>query len=321
MAVDLQRRRLLQASLLSCVATNARPQSRPAPTSRFGSRTTAEEVVAGIDLRGKSVLITGCNSGLGYETMRVLALRGARVLGTARTARKGRDACSSVEGDALPFELELSDFDSVARCADDVAALDVPLDALICNAGVLLPSRERVRGLEKHFVVNHLGHFVLVNRLLSLVTAAEQGRVVVVSSVAHWSVSGPGIDFDALDGRGPYDPGLAYGQSKLANGLFAMELAHRLDGMRATSNALHPGIVDTNLFRHSDARVSGGGGRKSVAQGAATTCYLAAHPELAGISGEYFEDCNPAQPSPLMEDAALAARLWAVSEDLAGPYL
>jgi WW domain-containing oxidoreductase len=130
-----------------------------------------------------------------------------------------------------------------------------------------------------------------------------------------------GIDFDDLAARGDYDPGLAYGQSKLANGLFAMELARRLSGTRVTANALHPGVVDTNLYRHSQTRVSGGGGRRTIEQGAATSCYLAAHSNLAGVSGYYFEDCNPALPSPLMQDQALAARLWAVSAELVADYL
>lgn len=116
-------------------------------------------MTAGLDLNGKTALVTGRNSGIGLETMRVLALRGARVLGTARNVQKGREACESVQGDARPLVLELTDFDSIVACADEVEATGLPLDMLICNAGVLLPTRERVRGLEKHFVVNHLGHF------------------------------------------------------------------------------------------------------------------------------------------------------------------
>lgn len=267
------------------------------------------------------MLLTGCNSGLGFETMRVLALRGATVLGTARTARKGREACESIEGKAEPRVLELTDFDSIVACMDRIEAMARPLDVVICNAGVLLPERERVNGLEKHFVVNHLGHFVLANRLLGPLMLAPEGRIVIVSSVAHWSAPPEGIDFDNLEARGDYDPGRAYGQSKLANGLFSMELARRLAGTGVTANVLHPGVVETNLFRHSDASVSGGGGRRTVEQGAATACYLASHPSLTGVSGFYFEDCNPAPPSPLMRDEALASRLWEVSERLAAGYL
>lgn len=318
----MNRRRLIHDSLVLALAPGlALSQRPPPPRSDFGARSTAEDVTAGLDLGGRTVLVTGCNSGLGYETMRVLALRGAHVLGTARTRRKGEEACESVTGEATPLELELTDFDSIVACAAAVAAMGRPLDALICNAGVLLPERERVRGLEKHFVVNHLGHFILVNRLLERLRLAPEGRIVVVSSVSHWSAPPEGIDFGNLASRGEYDPGRAYGQSKLANGLFAMELARRLAGTTVTANTLHPGIVDTNLFRHSLARVSGGGGRRTVEQGAATSCYLAAHPGVARVSGYYFEDCNPAEPSPQMRNPELAARLWDVSEELAAGYL
>jgi len=320
--MPIRRRELLRVG----VATAALPatvvgQSAPPVPASFDARSTAEEVTAGLDLSGKSILITGCNSGIGYETMRVLAARGASVLGTARSARKGRQACESVPGDARPLLLELTDFASIVGCADEVVATGVPLDVLICNAGVLLPERERVGGLEKQFVVNHLGHFVLVNRLLRTLLQAPAARIVIVSSVAHWSAPPEGIQFDNLAARGDYDPGRAYGQSKLANGLMAMELARRLAGTPVTANALHPGIVETNLFRHSLARVSGGGGRRSVEQGAATSCYLAVHPDLQGVSGYYFEDCRPAMPSPLMQDPALAAELWAVSQELTAEYL
>lgn len=319
--VDTLRRQLLLTAPLLAATPKLAAQPVSAPQSPFDSRSTAEEVTAGLDLAGKTALITGCNSGIGYETMRVLALRGATVFGTARSNRKGRDACESIAGDARPLQLELTDFDSIKECSDAFRALDRPLDILICNAGVLLPERERARGLEKQFVVNHLGHFILVNRLLEQVLAANAGRVVVVSSVAHWSAPPEGIDFDNLAARGDYDPSIAYGQSKLANGLFAMELARRLEGTPATSNALHPGIVETNLFRHSSTRVSGGAGELSVEQGAATSCYLAAHPLVASVSGQYFEDCNPAAPSELMMNTELAEQLWSVSEELGADYL
>jgi len=320
--MSLARRCLLRSGLaLALGATWARAQQTAAPASPFVRGATAEDVTAGLDLAGRTILVTGASSGLGYETMRVLALRGARVLGTARTAAKGREACASVEGDARPLVLELTDFDSIVDCAAEVAAMGGTLDALICNAGVLLPERERVRGIEKQFVVNHLGHFILVNRLLDSLLMAPEGRVVVVSSVAHWSAPPEGIDFGNLGARGEYDAGRAYGQSKLANGLFALELARRMEGTNVTANALHPGVVETNLFRYSAARVSGGGGRRSVEQGASTICYLASHPLLAGVTGHYFEDLNPAIPSPQMQDAALAARLWDVSRELAADYL
>jgi NAD(P)-dependent dehydrogenase (short-subunit alcohol dehydrogenase family) len=331
----IDRRRFIEGSTLLAIAAYAgRANAQEAPRSTFGADATAEQVTAGIDLTGKTIVVTGCNSGIGLETMRVLALRGAHVVGTARTLERGQEACASVQGKATPVVLELSDFDSVVACAAAIRALDVPVDALVCNAGVLQMELQQVRGMEMQFVVNHLGHFVLVNRLLDRVVAAPQGRVVVVGSMAHAQVPAGGIQFDNLSGQGWERQ--AYGHSKLANGLFSFELAKRLQGTRATSNSLHPGVVATNIMRNLNfgppAGGGGGGGNRGggggggfafeqPAQGAATSCYLASHPSLTNVSGLYFVDCNPAEPSALQKDAALAARLWQVSEELTRPYL
>jgi NAD(P)-dependent dehydrogenase (short-subunit alcohol dehydrogenase family) len=298
--------------------------------SSFPPDATAEQVTEGIDLSGKTIVVTGCNSGIGLETMRVLALRGAHIIGTARTLERGQEACASVQGKATPVVLELSDFDSVGACAAAIRALDTPIDALVCNAGVLQMELQQVRGMEMQFVVNHLGHFILVNRLLDRVVAAPQGRVVVVGSMSHAQVPPGGIQFDNLSGQGWERQ--AYGHSKLANGLFSFELAKRLQGTRATSNSLHPGVVATNIMRNLNfTPPAGGGGNRGgggggfsfeqPAQGAATSCYLASHPSLAGVTGLYFVDCNPAEQSDLQKDPALAARLWQVSEELTRPYL
>jgi WW domain-containing oxidoreductase len=295
-----------------------------APVGPFGAASTAEEVTAGIDLAGKVAVVTGCNSGLGYETMRVLALRGAHVIGTGRTEDKARTACASVEGRATPVVLELSDFDSVVACAGAIREVSPRVDMLICNAGVMaLPELEQVNGLEKQFAVNHLGHFLLVNRLLDTVTSAPQGRVVVVSSGAHAWAGEEGIQFDNLSGEKGYDPFKNYGQSKLANGLFSRELARRLAGSKATSNSLHPGVIKTNLTRHMPERADDDGSwaDKDIPQGAATQCYVATAPALASVSGLYFKDCNPATPAATMLDDDAAARLWAVSEELTRAYL
>jgi NAD(P)-dependent dehydrogenase (short-subunit alcohol dehydrogenase family) len=327
----IDRRRFIETSALFAVAACAgRAGAQDGPRSSFPADATAEQVTEGIDLSGKTIVVTGCNSGIGLETMRVLALRGAHVIGTARTPERGREACASVVGKATPVVLELSDFDSVVSCAESIRAFATPIDALICNAGVLLTELQQVRGMEMQFVVNHLGHFVLVNRLLERVVAAPQGRVVVVGSMAHAQVPPGGIQFDNLSGQGWERQ--AYGHSKLANGLFSLELARRLAGTRATSNSLHPGVVATNIMRNmsfTPPAGGGGGGRgggggfsfEQPAQGAATSCYLASHPSLAGVTGLYFVDCNPAEPSALQKDPALAARLWQVSEELTRPYL
>jgi NAD(P)-dependent dehydrogenase (short-subunit alcohol dehydrogenase family) len=320
----MDRRRFIgNGTLLALAVYAGRAGAQDVPRSSFAAGATAEDVTAGIDLTGKTVVVTGCNSGIGLETMRVLALRGAHVIGTARTPERGREACASIQGKATPVVLELSDFDSVVACANEIRAMNVVVDALVCNAGVLLTDLQQVGGLELQFVVNHLGHFILVNRLLDRVTAAPQGRVVVVGSVAHRQAPQGGIQFDNLSGKGWERQ--AYGHSKLANGLFSLELSKRLSGTRATSNSLHPGVVATNIMRNMSFRPPAGGGggfgMETPAQGAATSCYLASNPSLAHVTGRYFADCNPAEQSDYQKDPAMAAKLWQVSTELTRPYL
>lgn len=299
---------------------------------RFGADSTALEVTAGLDLSGKTVLVTGATSGLGLETLRVLALRGAHVLATGRTLEKAKAACDSVEGRTTPIALELERRDTIVAATDLVRTLGMPIDALICNAGIMaLPRLEQVGGIEKQFAVNHLGHFLLVNRLLPQVKAAPQGRVVHVSSLGYRWAPAVGIEFDNLSGERGYEPNKMYGQSKLANGLFSLELARRLreEGSMATSNAVHPGVINTNLGRHFEVWKRAAAGligwtfMKSVEEGAATTCYVATAPALAKTSGLYFEDCNPVVPEAgkHMEDLAMARRLWSTSEQLLGTAL
>jgi NAD(P)-dependent dehydrogenase (short-subunit alcohol dehydrogenase family) len=287
------------------------------PHSAFGPQSTAEDVTSGLDLSGKTAVVTGCNSGIGFETMRVLALRGAHVIGTARTPDKGREACAKVKGRATPAVLELADFPSVVACADRIRALSSRVDMLILNAGIVLGDLEQVYGLEKQFVVNHLGHFLLANRVMDLVRAAPQGRVVTVGSGNHRDAPRGGIQFDNLSGKGWATSG--YHHSKLANGLFSLELAKRLAGTRATSNCLTPGPVRTNILRNVSSSTAHQ--TKSPAQGAATQCYVATNPLLAKISGEYFKDCNPAPQSDHQRDTAMAAKLWEVSTQLTSKYL
>lgn len=252
----------------------------------IGAGSTALEVTERVDLTGRTMLVTGVTSGVGLETMRVLALRGAHVIGSGRSLARAREACASVRGRTTPLALELTDYPSVVACAAAVQALGVPLDALVCNAGVMaLPKLEQVAGIERQFATNHLGHFLLVHRLLAALRAAPQGRVVVVSSgVLGWS-DPAGIEWDNLSGMRGYDPSRAYGQSKLANALFALELSRRFAGCAATS------------------------------------CYVATAPALAGVSGQFFRDCNPVIPDPRAADRDAAARLRAVSEGLLGEYL
>jgi NAD(P)-dependent dehydrogenase (short-subunit alcohol dehydrogenase family) len=288
------------------------------PRSAFNEHSTAEEVTAGLNLAGMTAVVTGCNSGLGLETMRVLAVRGAHVIGTARTIEKGRDACASVTGTTTPVALELTDFDSVVACAAQIQKMNVAIDMLILNAGIVLRRLEQVNGLEKQFVVNHLGHFVLTNRLLDRVRAARQGRVVVVGSGLHQRAPEGGIQFGDLSGKSWSDR--AYEHSKLANGLFSLELSRRLRRTRATSNCVSPGFVRTNLSRNVDTSKLPPNARP-VGEGAATTCYVATSPALANTTGEYFSNCNPAPQGEYQADAAMATKLWDVSTELTRKYL
>jgi len=300
-----------------------------APIGKFGADATAEEVTQGIDLSGKTILVTGCNSGIGYETMRVLALRGAHVLGAGRSQQKASEACLSVAGKATPVVIELSDFDSVVAAANNIKAMNTPVDAIICNAGIMeLPELEQVYGLEKQFVVNHLGHFLLVNLLLDQVKAAEQGRVVSVSSGSSTRLApDEGILFGQFSGEGWYEPGKAYGHSKLANVLFTLELSKRLEDTNATANSLAPGVIPTNLGRHMPRwktlalETVGKPFTKTIAQGAATSCYVAVSPDLNEASGWFFKNCNPHRPGGNTENAEMASELWDASMAIVEPWM
>ena len=287
----------------------------------FGGNTTAEEVTAGLDLTGKNILITGCNSGLGLESMRVLTMRGANVLGTARDLKKAKAACASVGGKTVPLACELADPTSVRACVAAVHALGLKLDAVICNAGIMaLPKRETAFGYELQFFTNHIGHFILVTGLLDVL--ADDGRVVMLSSDAHRRAPKGGIEFDNLSGERDYTAWKAYGQAKIANLLFAKELAARFAGTQKTANSVHPGVIATNLSRHMPgiARFVFGLVEpiflKNVGQGAATEVYAAVHPSMAGTTGQYLADCNVKAPRADGSDSATAKRLWEVSEQI-----
>lgn len=279
----------------------------------FDASSTAEDVTAGRNLRGFTALVTGCNSGLGHETMRVLALRGARVIGAARSHDKAEAACASVEGDAVPLVCELSDPASVQAA---VAQVREPLHAVIANAGIMaLPELVLRHGLEAQMFTNHVGHFLLVTGLLDRL--APKGRVVMLSSGAHHFAKGPWVTFDDLRWTRPYEPWPAYGLSKLANLLFARELARRLPAGQ-TANAVHPGVIRTGLMRHltpdESAGISEGLTFRSIPQGAATQVFAATHASVASDSGTYFADCARKKSSSQASDGALARKLWDATE-------
>jgi NAD(P)-dependent dehydrogenase (short-subunit alcohol dehydrogenase family) len=333
----LNRRQFIQASAATAAATALPGCSGESvvidtslPVGPYNAKSTAEEVTRDIDLTGKTALVTGCNSGIGLETMRVLALRGAHVFGTGRTLEKAREACASVEGRTTPLALELSDFDSCVVCAQAVAAQSKSLDILIPNAGIGTFSEfELINGIEKIFVVNYLGHAVLTMNLLPLVQNADLGRIVHVGSrMGYRSTPEGGIDFGNLRGEGEYNANLAYGRSKLANALFSLKLSTMLDPAVTTSNVIHPGFVKTDIGRNATGIIGflynnvATVIQKNLAEGAATQVYVATNPLLEGVSGAYFEDCNPVKinsPNHVF-DMKLADRLWNETLEMVGGY-
>jgi WW domain-containing oxidoreductase len=289
----------------------------------FGARSTADKVLAGIDLTGKRIVVTGCNSGIGFETMSALGANGAQVLGLARSLRDAEIACAKAGPSCLPVACDLADLGSIAAAARTIRALEVPLDAIVANAGIAnLPTLQTRYGVEMQFLVNHIGHFALVNELTGLVRD-RTGRIVIVSSSASIKQApAEGIMFDNLDGRRFYEPFMFYGQSKLANALFAKELSRRLRARSIAVNSLHPGATKgTGLNKNlslllnialSVARLF----MRSAPRAAATQALLAANPGVSGITGEFWSDCQIAKGNPLLEDADLAKRLWDVSDDI-----
>lgn len=318
-------------------------------TETFGARSTAGEVLSGIDLRGKRFLVTGASSGIGLETARSLVSHGASVVGAVRDLAKAgpataavRDAASQGGGSLQVIELDLASLQSVRTCSDRLLTDGRPFDAIIANAGVMaMPSGRTLDGFEVQFGTNHLGHFVLINRIEPLL--ADGGRLVVLSSQAH-RVADVDLDDPNFEQR-EYDPWVAYGRSKTANALFAVEFdrRHRDRGVRAAS--VMPGNSITDLPRHLSPEVlqglfeTVGKARaeaglpppelKEIPQAAATSVWAAVVADKDEIGGHYLEDCAVApindSPVPFADgvrsyalDAGKARQLWAKSEELIG---
>ncbi|KAH7854636.1 hypothetical protein Vadar_016204 [Vaccinium darrowii] len=302
--------------------------------SGFSYSSTAEEVTEGVDGSGLTAIVTGASSGIGTETARVLALRGVHVIMGVRNMEAGKGVKGAIAKE-IPaakidaMELDLSSMASVRKFASEFNSLNLPLNLLINNAGIMAtPFMLSKDNIELQFATNHIGHFLLTNLLLDTmkrtsVQMKKEGRIVNVSSMAHKLTYPEGIRFDRINDQAGYNSIFAYGQSKLANVLHANELSRRLkeDGAEITANSLHPGVVTTNLFRHYSF-VEGLVGKlgsyvlKNVQQGAATTCYLALHPQVKGITGEYFADSNLAKTSKQGTDVDLAKKLWDFSMNL-----
>jgi NAD(P)-dependent dehydrogenase (short-subunit alcohol dehydrogenase family) len=268
----------------------------------FGFESTAAEVAAGIDLRGKRAIVTGASSGIGIETARVLAGAGAEVTLAVRDTAAGERTAADITALDTAVHVSRLDLADQASVAAFVAGWSGPLDLLINNAGVMaLPDLQlSPEGWEMQFATNHVGHFALALGLHGALAAAGNARIVSLSSRGH--MRSP-VVFDDLNFTSrPYDPWLAYGQSKTANILFAVEATRRWGGDGITANAVHPGaITATNLARHmdpaalADLRASGAFRFKTLEQGAATSVLVATSPQLEGVGGRYFEDCNEAE--------------------------
>ena len=317
-------------------------------TGPFGATSTTDDVLAGIDLSGKRVLVTGVSAGLGVETARALVAHGAEVVGTARDLAKAKQATAGIQaggtGGGLELvELDLASLKSVRACADALVAAGRPFDVVIANAGVMrTPFGHTADGFETQFGTNHLGHFVLVNRIASLI--APGGRLVNVASSGH-RYSDVDLDDPNFE-RSPYDPMVAYGRSKTANILFAVEFdrRHRARGVRAA--ALHPGGIKTELGRHTapdeldkivatiNAQLAAEGRPpfqwKTTPQGAATSVWAAFVAPAEDVGGRYSENCQVSEitdglispVSPGVRSYALnpehAKALWAKSEEMVG---
>ncbi|MBY8879404.1 SDR family NAD(P)-dependent oxidoreductase [Actinacidiphila acidipaludis] len=306
-------------------------------TTPFTRESTAAEVVAGISLSGKRAVVTGGGSGIGVETARALAAAGAEVTLAVRAAQAGEEAARDITATTgnQQVRVALLDLADPASVAAFATAWYGPLDILVGNAGVMAaPETRTPQGWELQFATNHLGHFALARGLHRALALAEDGaRVVSVSSAAH--LQSPVVFEDIHFDRRPYDPWLAYGQSKTANVLFGVEAGKRWASDGITVNALMPGAIRTNLQRHVSqeeldalrTRAGGGGPQwKTTEQGAATSVLVATSPLLEGVGGRYFEDCQEAAPheeggprrgyAPYAVDPEAAARLWQVSEDM-----
>ncbi|MFJ9116987.1 oxidoreductase [Streptomyces sp. NPDC102394] len=320
---------------------------QPLP-SGFGAASTAEEVIEGVDLTGKVAIVTGGYSGIGLETARVLRSAGAEVLVPARDLRRARAALETVPGAEVEC-LDLLDPASIDAFAEKFLASGRPLHILVNSAGIMAtPLTRDARGYEAQFATNHLGHFQLVARLWPALVAAGGARVVSVSSRG---IRFGGVDFDDLHfERRPYEPFVAYGQSKTANALFAVELDRRGRDVGVRAFSVHPGIIiDTGLAKHVSAETVHASGAvdeqgrpvrdparqlKTVAQGAATSVWCATAARLDGRGGVYCENCDisplvaPEEEAawrsgaetagvlPYAVDPEAAARLWEVSERL-----
>ncbi len=291
--------------------------------TRFNFYSTAEDVTENLDLTGQTFVVTGSNSGLGKESIRVLALRGANIIACARTIAKAQTAMNELGIDGTPIACDLADLSSITAACAEIRNLHVPIQCIIANAGIMaLPELQQIHGIELQFFTNHVGHFHFVTQLTDALV--DNGRVVVLSSRAHAYARKHGLELDNLSGQHDYNDWRMYGRSKLANILFAKALNRRFidAGSNKRANSVHPGVIKTNLGRHVHDReamynqIQKTIPLKSIPQGTATQLLVATHPDLEGVGGEYFSDCQIATPIPQGNDDKLAEALWTLTEDI-----
>ena len=306
-------------------------------TTPFGFGSTALEVIAGVDLSGKRTIVTGGASGIGIETARALASAGAEVILAVRNVKAGEAIAAEITDASGNQDVRVSPLNLAEPMSirEFLAGWQGPLDILVNNAGVMATPLTRTReGWEIQFATNHLGHLAFAIGLRDALAKAGNARIVSLSSRAH--LRSPVIFDDINFNDRPYDPWLAYGQSKTANVLFAVEATRRWRGDAIAANAVHPGaIIATNLSRHMDPKAlediiaSGAYNFKTPEQGAATSILVATSPLVDGVGGRYFEDCNESEVlspgavegassgvAPYALDPEAAARLWDVSEQM-----
>ncbi|WP_353115650.1 oxidoreductase [Microbacterium sp.] len=301
-------------------------RQRPIP-SGFTRASTADDALAGLELTGRRYLITGGYSGIGREMTRALARAGATLVVPARRAELAEEALSNIERVSV-LEVDLADLGAVAQLTRHLLTEGKRFDGVIASAGVMAtPDRRTVRGTEYQFAVNHLGHFALIGGILPLLTPTES-RVVMLSSAGHFA---SGIRWDDIDfADTPYDPWLAYGQSKTANALFAAELAERGRDMGLHAYSVHPGNIMTPLQRHlsmedqialgwvdASGRPNDSLNLKTPQQGASTAVWALTAPALAGLSGVYTQDNDVAEVATGMDMVLGGVKPWALDPEQA----
>ena len=313
------------------VATVAGVASLPVVCTMFRRYIGGGVCTSQARMDGKTVLITGANAGIGKETAINLGRRGARVIMACRDMKRGEDALNDVaektgSSKLVLKQLDLASLASVRVLAEDISNSEPELHVLINNAGVMVPSelQKTQDGFEMQMGVNHLAHFLLTNLLIDLLKSSQPSRIVVVSSMAHSGTTSSSFNFDNINSEKYYRKWDAYCQSKLANILFARELAKRLEGTGVTANSLHPGAVNTELQRHLNSTIESIAMRiiflfvKTPTEGAQTNIHLAVSEEVEGVSGLYFADCKVKEPSRGAQDDEAAKKLWEISAQLVG---